>query len=37
MGFTKTRQTTFNQHGEPVMSMIGNGIIQVRDPDAVAD
>jgi|TARA_R100000049_G_C1951660_1_gene99974 acyl dehydratase len=37
MGFTKTRQTTFNQHGEPVMSMIGNGIIRVRDSDAVAD
>lgn len=34
MGFTKTRQTTFNQHGEPVMTMIGNGIIRVRDPEA---
>lgn len=37
MGFTKTRQTTFNQHGEPVMSMLGNGIIQVRDPDVPVD
>lgn len=37
MGFTKTRQTTFNQHGEPVMSMIGNGIIRVRDPEAPLD
>jgi len=36
MGFTKTRQTTFNQHGEPVMTMVGNGIIRVRDPEAPA-
>lgn len=34
MGFTKTRQTTFNQHDEPVMTMIGNGIYKVRDPSA---
>ena len=32
MGFTKTRQTTFNQHDEPVMTMSGNGIIKVRNP-----
>ena len=37
MGFTKSRQTTFNQHGEPVMSMIGNSIIGVRDPDTAGD
>ena len=37
MGFTKNRQTTFNQHDEPVMTMISNGIIRVRDPDAIAD
>ncbi|MBH1944330.1 MaoC family dehydratase [Erythrobacter sp. YJ-T3-07] len=37
MGFTKTRQTTFNQHGEAVMSMIGNSIIGVRDPEAAGD
>ena len=37
MGFTKTRQTTFNQHDEPVMSMIGNGIIRVRNPEAASD
>lgn len=37
MGFTKTRQTTFNQHGEAVMSMIGNSIIGVRNPEAAGD
>ena len=37
LGFTKTRQTTFNQDGEPVMTMIGNGITQVRDPGAAPD
>ncbi|WP_370176980.1 MaoC family dehydratase [Alteriqipengyuania sp.] len=35
MGFTRTRQTTFNQHGEPVLKMIAKGIIQVRDPSQV--
>lgn len=34
MGLTKSRQTVFNQHGEVVMTMIGNGLIRVRDPDA---
>ena len=34
MGITKSRQTVFNQHGEPVMSMISNGLVQVRDPQA---
>ena len=33
MGFTKSRQTVFNQHDEPVLTMIGNGIIAVRDPE----
>ena len=33
MGFTKNRQTTFNQHGEPVLSMVSNGIIRVRNPE----
>ena len=37
LGFTKTRQTTFNQDDEPVMTMIGNGITQVRDPGAAPD
>ena len=36
MGFTKSRQTTFNQHDEPVLTMISNGIIQVRNPDETA-
>lgn len=33
MGLTKSRQTVFNQHGEVVMTMIGNGLIRVRNPD----
>ena len=32
MGFTKSRQTVYNQHDEPVLEMIGNGITQVREP-----
>lgn len=32
MGFTKSRQTVFNQHDEPVLSMISNGIVKVREP-----
>ena len=34
MGITKSRQTVLNQHDEPVMTMVGNGLVQVRDPDA---
>ncbi|WP_187336002.1 MaoC family dehydratase [Novosphingopyxis iocasae] len=34
MGITKTRQTTFNQKDEPVLSMVANGLIRVRDPEA---
>jgi acyl dehydratase len=37
MGITKARQTIFNQHGEVVMTMIGNGLIRVRDPSAPMD
>ncbi len=37
MGLTKSRQTVFNQHGEEVMTMIGNGLIRVRDPAAPID
>lgn len=37
MGLTKSRQTVFNQHGEVVMTMIGNGLIRVRNPDAPID
>ncbi|MEL7728486.1 MaoC family dehydratase [Citromicrobium bathyomarinum] len=33
MGLTKNRQTVFNQHDEPVMTMVSNGMIQVRDPE----
>ena len=32
MVLTKSRQTVFNQHDEPVMTMVSNGMIQVRDP-----
>ena len=32
MGLTKNRQAVFNQHDEPVMTMISNGMIQVRNP-----
>ena len=34
MGITKTRQTTLNQKDEPVLSMVANGLIRVRDPEA---
>jgi acyl dehydratase len=37
MGITKSRQTVYNQHGEVVMTMIGNGLIRVRDPSAPFD
>lgn len=33
MGLSKSRQTVLNQHGEVVMTMISNGLIQVRNPD----
>jgi acyl dehydratase len=33
MGLTKSRTTVFNQHNEPVMTMIGNGLIKVRNPE----
>lgn len=34
MGLTRSRQTVFNQNGEVVMTMISNGLVKVRDPDA---
>ena len=34
MGIFKSRGVTYNQHGEPVLEMISNGLIQVRDQDA---
>jgi acyl dehydratase len=32
MGITKTRSIVFNQHDEPVLSVIANALIRVRDP-----
>jgi acyl dehydratase len=38
MGLFKSRLTVFNQHDEPVLQMISNGLIGVRDPAApIAD
>lgn len=34
LGLTKTRLTVLNQHDKPVMTMIANGLIGVRDPSA---
>lgn len=34
MGLTRSRNEVFNQDGELVLSMIGNGLIRVRNPDA---
>ena len=34
MGLFKSRLTVFNQNDEPVMQMVSNGLIQVRDPGA---
>lgn len=33
MGLSKSRQTVLNQHGETVMTMVSNGLIQVRNPE----
>ena len=37
MGLFKSRLTVFNQDDEPVMQMISNGLIQVRDPRAAIE
>ena len=37
MGIFKSELTVFNQHDEPVMTMISNGLIRVRDPDAAIE
>ena len=37
MGLLKSRTRTFNQHGEVVLDMIANTLIQVRDPGAPID
>ena len=34
MGLTKSRNEVYNQNDELVLSMIGNGLIRVRDPEA---
>lgn len=34
MGLFKSRLTVFNQDDEPVMQMVSNGLISVREPDA---
>ena len=34
MGLFKSRLTVFNQDDAPVMQMVSNGLIQVREPDA---
>lgn len=33
MGLSKSRQTVYNQNNEVVMTMVSNGLIQVRDPE----
>ena len=37
IGLMKSEQTVYNQSGEIVLSMISNGMIQVRDPDSDAE
>ena len=34
MGLTKSKQTVYNQDDEVVMTMISNGMIRVRNPEA---
>ena len=34
MGIFKSQLTVFNQKDEPVMQMVSNGLVQVRNPDA---
>ena len=33
MGLSKSKQTVYNQQGDIVMTMLGNGLIQVRNPE----
>ncbi|WJY18309.1 MaoC family dehydratase [Alteriqipengyuania flavescens] len=37
MGIMRAKSTTWNQHGEAVMTLVSNGLIKVRDPDAPID
>jgi len=34
IGLTKSEQTVYNQDGDVVMSMVSNGMIQVRNPES---
>ena len=34
MGLSRSRYTVTNQHGEVVMTMVGNGLVKVREPGA---
>lgn len=34
IGIYKSKVRTFNQHDQPVLEMVSNGMIEVRDPDA---
>lgn len=34
MGLTKIKTTVFNQHDKPVLTLVANGLIKVRNPDA---
>lgn len=34
MGIFKSQLTVFNQNDEPVLAMVSNGLVEVRDPDA---
>ena len=36
MGIFKSKSTTFNQNDEPVLTMVSNGLIRVRDPESDA-
>jgi len=33
MGLTRSKTTVYNQHDKPVLTMIANGMIKVRNPD----
>jgi acyl dehydratase len=37
MGIFKSQLTVFNQHDEPVMAMVSNGLVQVREPSAAIE
>ncbi len=37
MGLLKSRTTVTNQDGETVMTMMGNGLIRVREPEKAGD